>query len=117
MTLSLNKPKLDNLAFAVSMAVYGIGMGAVFSQLGNINMSSVGTEKASEVGGLQGTAQNLGGAILAAVACGEYPTVEAAARAIVKVRETISPDPELVSAYQKKYLTYRTLYPAIKGLL
>lgn len=57
------EPKLDNLAFAVSMAVYGIGMGAVFSQLGNINMSSVGTEKASEVGGLQGTAQNLGGAL------------------------------------------------------
>lgn len=59
----------------------------------------------------------LGGAILAAVACGEYATVEAAAKAIVKVKETVSPQEELVSSYQKKYEVYRKLYPAIKGLL
>lgn len=60
---------------------------------------------------------SLGGAILAAVACGEYATVEDAARAIVKVKETIFPDAELVMAYQKKYLVFHSLYPAIKGLL
>jgi xylulokinase len=59
----------------------------------------------------------LGGAILAAVACGEYETVEAASRAIVKVKETIRPQPQMTEAYQKKYQVFRSLYPAIKGLL
>ncbi|QOX64719.1 xylulokinase [Anoxybacterium hadale] len=59
----------------------------------------------------------LGGAILAAVACGEYASVEDAARAIVKVKETIKPQPELTEAYARKYQVFRELYPAIKGVL
>lgn len=59
----------------------------------------------------------LGGAILAAVACGEYATVEDAAKAIVKVKKTIRPKAELVEAYQRKYQTFRKLYPALKGML
>lgn len=59
----------------------------------------------------------LGGAILAAVACGEYASVEAAAKAIVKVKKTIAPQKELVEAYQKKYEVFRRLYPAIKEKL
>jgi xylulokinase len=60
---------------------------------------------------------SLGGAILAAVACGEYATVEEAARAIVKVKRTVSPQKELVGIYQKKYEVFCKLYPAIKGIL
>ncbi len=60
---------------------------------------------------------SLGGAILAAVACGEYASVEDAARAIVKVKKTIKPQKELVEIYQKKYETFRRLYPAIKGII
>ncbi len=59
----------------------------------------------------------LGGAILAAVACGEYVTVEEAAKAIVKVKETILPDRELAKVYRKKYEVFRSLYPAIKEKL
>ena len=59
----------------------------------------------------------LGGAILAAVACGEYPTVEAAAKAIVKVKATVVPQKEIAEAYAKKYEVFRSLYPAIKGKL
>ncbi|MDD3168164.1 MAG: xylulokinase [Eubacteriales bacterium] len=59
----------------------------------------------------------LGGAILAAVACGEYATVEDAARAVVKVKKTIFPRKELVDVYQKKYQAFRRLYPALKGIL
>jgi xylulokinase len=59
----------------------------------------------------------LGGAILAAVACGEYASVEDAARAIVKVKETVKPQSELTEAYQRKYQVFRQLYPAIKGVL
>jgi hypothetical protein len=35
-------------------------MGLVVSQLGNVIMSSVGPERVSESGGVQGAAQNLG---------------------------------------------------------
>jgi len=59
----------------------------------------------------------LGGAILAAVACGEYATVEDAVNRIVKVKESIVPEEELAEAYEKKYQVFRKLYPAIKGVL
>lgn len=59
----------------------------------------------------------LGGAILAAVACGEYTSVEEAARTIVKVKQTIKPQPDLTEAYARKYQVFRELYPAIKGVL
>lgn len=57
----------------------------------------------------------LGGAILAAVACGEYASVEDAAKAIVKVKETVAPNTARTLAYRKKYEIFRGLYPAIKG--
>ncbi|MEG1290665.1 MAG: xylulokinase, partial [Lachnospiraceae bacterium] len=58
----------------------------------------------------------LGGAILAAVACGEYKSVEEAAQALVKVVDTIEPVPELVQAYEKKYQKFVRIYPAVKAL-
>ncbi|MER7582781.1 MFS transporter [Kitasatospora sp. NPDC097691] len=57
------KPELDDLSFALAMALLGIGMGLLASQLGNIVQSSVGEEDRSEVGGLQYTAQNLGSSL------------------------------------------------------
>jgi EmrB/QacA subfamily drug resistance transporter len=56
-------PALDGTAFAVSMAVLGAGMGLVVSQVGNVVQSAVGEDDRSEVGGLQYTAQNLGGSL------------------------------------------------------
>lgn len=56
----------------------------------------------------------LGGAILAAVGCGEYGTVEEAAERLVKVVETVEPDPELVEKYEKCYQKFRKIYPALK---
>mgnify|MGYP005759940653 FL=1 len=59
---------------------------------------------------------SMGGAMLAAVACGEYPSVKAAADAIVRVVDTIEPEPELVEKYEKKYRQFAKIYPAVKGL-
>ena len=56
----------------------------------------------------------LGGAMLAAVACGEYEGVEAAAEAIVRVVDTVEPEKELVEKYEKRYQEFRSLYPALK---
>ena len=56
-----------------------------------------------------------GGAILAAVACGEYESVQAAADALVRVTDTVKPDPETAAKYDKKYQAFRKLYPALKA--
>ena len=59
---------------------------------------------------------SLGGAMLAAVACGTYENVEQAAAQIVKVVETIEPEPELAAKYEARYQQYRNIYPACKDL-
>ncbi len=57
-----------------------------------------------------------GGAILAAVGCGEYESVEEAAGKLVKVTGTVEPEAELVAKYEEKYQEFRKIYPAVKGL-
>lgn len=56
-------PRFDPLPFAGSVLVVGIGLGLVGSQVSNVTMATAGPEKTSETGALQGTAQNLGGAL------------------------------------------------------
>ena len=58
----------------------------------------------------------LGGAMLAAVACGEYASVQEAADKIVKVIGTEKPDPALATKYDKKYAKFKEIYPTVKGL-
>ena len=58
----------------------------------------------------------LGGAMLAAVGCGEYASVEDAAAAIVRVVDTVEPETELVAKYEQRYQTFRKIYPALKGI-
>ena len=57
-----------------------------------------------------------GGAILAAVGCGEYSDVEEAAQRLVKVVDTVEPEPELVAKYEERYQKFRQIYPTVKGL-
>ncbi len=56
----------------------------------------------------------LGGAMLAAVGCGEYKSVSEAASKIVKVTGSEAPDPELVALYEFRYRRFSLLYPALK---
>lgn len=58
----------------------------------------------------------LGGAMLAAVGCGAYASVEEAAAAIVSIADTIEPEPELVAKYEERYQVFRQIYPALKGV-
>ena len=58
----------------------------------------------------------LGGAMLAAVGCGEYPDVETAAAKIVKVVDTVTPEPELTRKYEERYQYFRKIYPTVKKL-
>ena len=56
----------------------------------------------------------LGGAMLAAVGCGEYPDVKTIAEKIVKVVDTV--EEELVKKYEEKYQKFRIIYPTVKCL-
>ena len=55
-----------------------------------------------------------GAAILAAVGCGTYDSVESACAKLVKVIDTVEPDPELVQKYEEKYQKFKQLYPIMK---
>ena len=54
---------LNETAFKVALAFFGVGAGLMMSQLGNVIMSSAPPENTNEAGGLQGTAQNLGASL------------------------------------------------------
>ena len=57
-----------------------------------------------------------GGAMLAAVACGEYASVEEAAEKLVKVVGAVEPDAELTAKYEEKYQKFKKIYPTVKCL-
>ena len=63
MLLATVEPELDNSSFAWSMAVLGVGMGLIASQLGNVVQSSVDASGRGEAGGLQFTGQQLGSSL------------------------------------------------------
>ncbi|MCQ2519763.1 MAG: xylulokinase [Lachnospiraceae bacterium] len=56
----------------------------------------------------------MGGAMLAAVAAGEYESVEAIAEKFVKVIDTVEPEAELVEKYEARYQQFKQIYPALK---
>ena len=61
--LATIQPTLANAGFALSMALLGVGMGLIVSQLGNVVQSSVEESGRSEAGGLQYTGQQLGSSL------------------------------------------------------
>ena len=56
----------------------------------------------------------MGGAMLAAVACGEYKDVKEIAEKVVKIVDTVEPDPELAAKYEKRYAEFKQIYPACR---
>ena len=56
----------------------------------------------------------LGAAMLAAVGCGVYGSVEEIAEKMVKVVDTIEPDPAIAAKYDEKYAQFKQIYPALK---
>ena len=63
MLLATIDPELDDASFAWAMAVLGVGMGLIASQLGNVVQSSVDASGRGEAGGLQFTGQQLGSSL------------------------------------------------------
>lgn len=57
-----------------------------------------------------------GGAILAAVACEEYASVNDAVKKLVSITEKVVPDKKIAERYERRYQTFRKLYPALKSI-
>ena len=58
----------------------------------------------------------MGGAMLAMVACGLYPTVADACARLVRTAGTVEPDPAIAARYEARYQQFRRLYPALKDV-
>ncbi|MBQ0001444.1 MAG: xylulokinase [Clostridiales bacterium] len=57
-----------------------------------------------------------GGALLAMVAVGKYKSVQEACDALISIKETVEPDPELTAKYEARYQQFKQIYPACKAL-
>ncbi len=57
-----------------------------------------------------------GAAILAAVGCGTFASVEEAASKLIRVVSTTEQDAETVAKYEEKYQYFKKLYPTMKPL-
>ncbi len=60
-------PEMRGFLFGLSLFAVGAGLGLLVSQIGNVTISAVDESKSSEVGGLQGTFQNIGSALGTAI--------------------------------------------------
>jgi len=60
-------PEMKRVLFGFALFTAGAGLGLLVSQIGNVTMSAVDESKSSEVGGLQGTFQNLGSSLGTAI--------------------------------------------------
>ncbi len=58
----------------------------------------------------------MGGAMLAMVAAGEYENVSQVCKKFVRTAQTVTPEPELVARYERRYQQFRQIYPACKEL-
>lgn len=58
----------------------------------------------------------LGGAILAAVACGHYKDVAEAKEKIIRYKEEVLPEPELTALYEERYKEYKKYVNAVLPL-
>ena len=57
-----------------------------------------------------------GVAILAGVAAGAWPNVEAACDEVIRTRGRVAPDPEAVKVLDRQYRSYVAIYPAIRSV-
>ena len=69
----------------------------------------------TELGTVQATeAAACGAAILAGVGTGGWPNVPAACDDLIRVGETVEPNPPKTDVYDRRYNDYRGLYPALR---
>lgn len=93
------KPELEGFEFGLTLAVLGVAMGLIASQLGSVIQSSVGPEDRGEAGGLQYTAQQLGSAIGTAL-IGAVVISSLVAAFVANISDEVSIPSELTNAIE-----------------
>lgn len=78
----------------------------IFANVLNIDIDIVETEEGP----------GYGGAMLAAVACGAYPSVSEITQKLVHIVDTVHPSPDIAAHYEDKYRQFQTIYPTMKPL-
>ena len=78
----------------------------IFANVLNLELTTLETEQGP----------GFGGAILAAVGCKEFATVKDATAKLVKIKETIKQEQEIVERYNERYKSFVKLYPALKDI-
>lgn len=58
----------------------------------------------------------MGAAMLAALGCGWFESLEACAAKFIRYEKTIKPDPERVNTYAKLFEVYKQVYAQTKSL-
>jgi xylulokinase len=57
-----------------------------------------------------------GGALLAGVGVGVWPSVDTACDIAVRVAKRVEPDPERMRRMEQQYAAYRRVYPALRDI-
>ncbi len=100
--------------FGVTIERVRINGGGAKSPLWCKILADVMNVKVDKINSAEGPA--FGAAILAAVGCGQYPSVVEATDKLIKVVETTDQDEATVELYNKKYEVWKSIYPAIKDV-
>ncbi|MDD2534357.1 MAG: FGGY family carbohydrate kinase [Eubacteriales bacterium] len=110
--IMVNVERLAEAGIAINelRAVGGLAKSAAFLQLKATMMGIPVTTLAVPEAG------TLGVAILAGTACGLYPSLAEAVKQLVHTEKTYYPDPILHQYYQKRFVQYKKLYPALRAL-
>ncbi len=57
-----------------------------------------------------------GAAILAMTGCGKFATVNEAVHSLIRIKDSIEPEPDLVNMYEEKYQKWIKIYPGCKEI-
>ena len=78
----------------------------IFANVLNCELESLASEQGP----------GMGAAMLAMVACGEYPDVKSCCDKLIAVASTVKPEPRLAEKYEARYRQFQKIYPAMKAL-
>jgi len=100
-------------AMNVPVAEVRLGGGGARSRLWRQIQADIYGREVKTVAAEEGAAY--GAALLAGVAAGAWPSVDAACDAVVRIASTIEPDTESVNLLDRQYQKFMKIYPALRS--
>jgi len=91
-----------------------LGGGGARSELWRQIQADVYDHEVETVAAEEGAAYGV--ALLAGVAAGAWPTVDAACDAVIRTKTRVRPDPDAAKLFHRQYRKYVALYPALRSI-